>query len=827
MRLASTGAAFRLVSFGQASCQREGESMDFRTMGTVIKRAAVVVLAGLAGAGCGGPRRATSGETTQRAGALSPVTPTLAAHSGLLCFTETPTTTNGAATFSAPDANGWVNITRPQARAVLGGTGGDPSVLIATNLDFQITGQATDWNADIYGPRPQVCALISGRDPCNQTQICWRADGRLFLEQKGNSGVETYAECGENGTYVVVPYATNRLATSPLTQGHTYTMRSTVSSDEIGREYTAVAFLVDGQQVMSIEPYLLWNLEAGFSGFVINRLTAKVRISGQSAAGGTIAATAVATEGDTLPDGTLSCSYYAQQRRKPIAPWNPYPFAAAAAASGQNPITVGIAFTNPDGVPFSSLSIFRDGYRRRLSAECPGSLCFGYDDYQNYPDATYAYEVGWTDSVGVPSILRAFDVHTPPPPSRPAAFHNGQYKVGVVLARFSDAPGTPFSRDQVSSWMFGGPGTTSVAEYYRRASLGQMTFTGTVFDWVNLPFPIQPTCTKRIPFTTLFPLSDPDGSLTALGAGYGCELDDSTLTALETTLANGQTYDHWIYLINGLGAAGIDGQTRTMLAGTYYPLTMSDLLHELGHSFGLEHSGDWLCGGGGAVGVGPDLATYEGAGCQPSRYGTYDPMGVATSLYNADNLYRMGWFGADAVVQPQSGLTYTIEKWDAATNVTRMLRIPLQKSAFYFVEYRGSGGADGFASCAGQTCSPRTLNAPDASTLPGVMVWLTMDAQDWKGQYLFSDDSDLRPTDPIPAGGSFVDPYRGVTVKVLSTDANSATVQVMTCGDGVKNGTETGIDCGGSCPGCPYNQGCLSDADCAARRCSLGFCISP
>jgi cysteine-rich repeat protein len=40
-----------------------------------------------------------------------------------------------------------------------------------------------------------------------------------------------------------------------------------------------------------------------------------------------------------------------------------------------------------------------------------------------------------------------------------------------------------------------------------------------------------------------------------------------------------------------------------------------------------------------------------------------------------------------------------------------------------------------------------------------------------------------------------------------------------TCSDGVRNGDETGIDCGGPCGPCPDAMGCVSDADCESRRC--------
>src|SRR5688500_17885194 len=43
------------------------------------------------------------------------------------------------------------------------------------------------------------------------------------------------------------------------------------------------------------------------------------------------------------------------------------------------------------------------------------------------------------------------------------------------------------------------------------------------------------------------------------------------------------------------------------------------------------------------------------------------------------------------------------------------------------------------------------------------------------------------------------------------------------CNDGLKNGSETDIDCGGSCPGCAPGKTCVRNADCASGRCA---CVS-
>ncbi len=49
--------------------------------------------------------------------------------------------------------------------------------------------------------------------------------------------------------------------------------------------------------------------------------------------------------------------------------------------------------------------------------------------------------------------------------------------------------------------------------------------------------------------------------------------------------------------------------------------------------------------------------------------------------------------------------------------------------------------------------------------------------------------------------------------------------QAPSCTDRVRNGTETDVDCGGSCPGCALCQGCATNGDCTSGTCnSTGRC---
>jgi hypothetical protein len=53
---------------------------------------------------------------------------------------------------------------------------------------------------------------------------------------------------------------------------------------------------------------------------------------------------------------------------------------------------------------------------------------------------------------------------------------------------------------------------------------------------------------------------------------------------------------------------------------------------------------------------------------------------------------------------------------------------------------------------------------------------------------------------------------------------SGGTCQPATCTDGVKNGNETAVDCGGTCPGCANGQMCGTGSDCLSGVCAGGIC---
>lgn len=65
---------------------------------------------------------------------------------------------------------------------------------------------------------------------------------------------------------------------------------------------------------------------------------------------------------------------------------------------------------------------------------------------------------------------------------------------------------------------------------------------------------------------------------------------------------------------------------------------------------------------------------------------------------------------------------------------------------------------------------------------------------------------------------------------IVGTDCQSrvcatGTCQAPTCSDGVENGAETDIDCGGgTCSQCSNGKHCLVSADCVSNNCQSQVC---
>ncbi len=81
----------------------------------------------------------------------------------------------------------------------------------------------------------------------------------------------------------------------------------------------------------------------------------------------------------------------------------------------------------------------------------------------------------------------------------------------------------------------------------------------------------------------------------------------------------------------------------------------------------------------------------------------------------------------------------------------------------------------------------------------------------------------------VDCGGSCADCVDG-KVCLIAGDCVSGVCtgnvcQAATCSDGVKNGTESDVDCGGSCPACANGKVCGGNGDCSSAICNGGTCV--
>ena len=59
---------------------------------------------------------------------------------------------------------------------------------------------------------------------------------------------------------------------------------------------------------------------------------------------------------------------------------------------------------------------------------------------------------------------------------------------------------------------------------------------------------------------------------------------------------------------------------------------------------------------------------------------------------------------------------------------------------------------------------------------------------------------------------------------VTASGVSLSSAARATCFDGVRNGPESDVDCGGDCPACERGDRCTAPRDCYSGRCAEGFC---
>jgi alpha-tubulin suppressor-like RCC1 family protein len=482
----------------------------------------------------------------------------------------------------------------------------------------------------------------------------------------------------------------------------------------------------------------------------------------------------------------------------------------------------GVKWDPPAGTTGSlNYEVYREGL---LTYRGPGDPVLGNispDWSQQLSGATHHFDVGYRNSAGVLSQLSSLDIVVPPPPNgffgAPVSSKDADHTLtlGIVLLRFQDAPGPiPFTKDAMTARIFDAtPGARSVRNYFRDTSRGRVDVVGDVFDWSVMtdasgtPRLLANECPELI--------TDPTNQFYGLSTHfYTCAAWNDLPGITQRAGVDPTQYDGLIYYV--FGVAGDGTVIYPYLAASAQSdadglPSLSFTLHELGHELSLTHSYGATC-------PGPDLYNLGGDAC-PTTAGvsrnTYDsqaPESRFSHSYRMHTLqqYFLGFLHDDEWTTHHVGdgnATYTLGSPESASPL-KQLRVELAPNFFYFLENRTATGWDaGF---------PGEQGYQDPE---GVALWL------WSPRFL-GNNSEQTPVvmSNMQPGACYVDPYRNLSIGVVSKDAAAGTMAIEVRTDGTRcaclngtfdSGVETDVDCGGECvQKCALGQKCEQDSDC-------------
>jgi hypothetical protein len=489
----------------------------------------------------------------------------------------------------------------------------------------------------------------------------------------------------------------------------------------------------------------------------------------------------------------------------------------------------------------------------------PSWLQYSIGDFDTLANHRYHYQLTYIDANG--NVSETADTLSTPllPPKSPLLADNDLH-LGVVLIRYADSqvPAEGWSARQaaISNKIFGAsPGAYTFRNYIRGASVGQADVTGDTSNWIDLRTPSDPVNGAPLALATDCTTVDGGPSLAAgdpstfVNCAFGDSSQSPPVILTAQARAAGFPVDNYEKLV--FYVAGVNTGDGSLVMGAYGRF-MSDpdglpslllLTHEMGHAFGFAHSDLQLC-------AGPNFFDIEGRTCMSTSpvsrastgYPTPFDAQVSTAwhmaYWNSDYQYAQGWIPDSQVVYHNVATpdtTYALAPLEAAGG-PRQIRIEIDPATFYFAEYRNGTGFDGpgpfdNAVRAGDTFPRISFYRNEV----GVSVWLRTANQGGPNH-----DLPYVAASNMKVGDFYCDPFRNIAVRVVSLDSGSAGVRIERNGtctppalgsvcpvDDVKDGSETGVDCGGPCAPCQDNDSCVVNQDCASGFCASGICRSP
>ncbi len=348
----------------------------------------------------------------------------------------------------------------------------------------------------------------------------------------------------------------------------------------------------------------------------------------------------------------------------------------------------------------------------------------------------------------------------------------GEQKTVVLLLNFPDFQSQPFTKAIAQGKVFTDP--DSLNNYVKEVSYNQTFLSGQTYGWFTMPGNISNYCLTQTPSGFYTNCDFPKMRADALGVA------DSSVDF--------SNKDRVIMIFNGMtGASGtigktvgiqtLDGAINASFSYLYATLINGDpiqnmtMYHEFGHNLGLMHSGSWDCG---TNLVGSNLDNLE-QDCVVHAYGDgNDAMGISYRHYSAQGKERLGFIPVNQVQTKSSNGNYLLEQYELPSNGIKTIKIPVGHYLMYSLEYRQPVGFNA------------VMTDPASSEVPidGVSVKLHHQINGVVSNVSSVTLEKLAPPAPavdfsVKVGQPFNDPYRNITVSLVSKTAQGVTINIQ------------------------------------------------